>query len=76
MKTTMKVEAGTRDLVKEISRERDLDYDATIRLGMAALRRDARREQMRRESALAAGDPGDLAETGHVLREMEAWGAG
>jgi hypothetical protein len=75
MKTTMKVEASTRDLVKEISRERALDYDQTIRLGMAALRREARREQMRRESLAAAANPGDRAEAHQVLREMEAWGA-
>jgi hypothetical protein len=71
----MKVEASTRDLVKEISRERALDYDETIRLGMAALRRDARREQMRRESLAAAADPADRAEAHQVLREMEEWGA-
>jgi hypothetical protein len=76
MKTTMKVETETRDLVKEISRERALDYDETIRLGMAALRREARREQMRRESLAAAADPADLAEAQDVLRDMEAWGAG
>lgn len=75
MKTTMKVESETRDLVKEISRERALDYDETIRLGMAALRRDARREQMRRESAAAAVDPSDRAEARRLLRDMEAWGA-
>jgi uncharacterized protein YdbL (DUF1318 family) len=71
----MKVDAETRDLVREISRERALDYDETIRLGMAALRREARREQMRRESASAAADPEDRAETQRVLRDMEAWGA-
>jgi uncharacterized protein YdbL (DUF1318 family) len=71
----MKVDAETRDLVREISRERALDYDETIRLGMAALRREARREQMRRESASAAADPGDRAEVQRVLRDMEAWGA-
>lgn len=75
MKTTMKVDAETRDLVKAISRERALDYDATIRLGMAALRREARREQMRRESASAAVNPLDLAEAQQVLHDMEAWGA-
>jgi uncharacterized protein YdbL (DUF1318 family) len=71
----MKVDAETRDLVREISRERALDYDETIRLGMAALRREARREQMRRESASAAADPEDRAEAQRVLRDMEAWGA-
>jgi hypothetical protein len=71
----MKVETETRDLVKEISRERALDYDETIRLGMAALRREARREQMRRESLAAAADPDDVAEAQAVLRDMEAWGA-
>lgn len=71
----MKVETETRDLVKAISRERALDYDETIRLGMAALRREARREQMRRESQAAAADPADLAEAQSVLRDMEAWGA-
>jgi uncharacterized protein YdbL (DUF1318 family) len=71
----MKVDAETRDLVREISRERALDYDETIRLGMAALRREARREQMRRESASAAADPEDRAEVQRVLRDMEAWGA-
>lgn len=71
----MKVDAETRDLVREISRERALDYDETIRLGMAALRREARREQMRRESTSAAADPEDRAEAQRVLRDMEAWGA-
>ncbi len=71
----MKVDAETRDLVREISRERALDYDETIRLGMAALRREARREQLRRESASAAVDPEDRAEVQRVLRDMEAWGA-
>lgn len=72
----MKVEAETRDLVKQISQERSLDYDETIRLGMAALLREARRERMRRESIAAANHPDDLAEAGQVLRDMEAWGAG
>lgn len=71
----MKVDAQTRDLVKEISRERALDYDETIRLGMQALRREARREQMRRESTAAATDPQDLAEARRVLEDMEAWSA-
>jgi hypothetical protein len=71
----MKVDAETRDLVKAISRERALDYDETIRLGMESLRREARREQMRRESIVAAADPADLAEARRVLRDMEAWGA-
>jgi hypothetical protein len=75
MRTTMKVDAETRDLVKQVAAERDIDFDATIRLGMAALHREARREQMRRESAAAAGDPVDLAEAQRVLRDMEAWGA-
>ncbi len=75
MKTTMKVDVETRDMVKAISRERALDDDATIRLGMAALRRDARREQLRRESAAASLNPSDLAKTHRVLRNMEAWGA-
>lgn len=71
----MKVDAATRDLVKQISQERSLDYDETIRLGMAALLRDARRDRMRRESAAAAVDPLDVAEAQRVLRDMEAWGA-
>lgn len=76
MKTTMKVESETRDLVKQVSQDRSLDYDATIRLGMAALLRDARREQMRRESAAAADDPGDREEAARVMADMEAWDAG
>ena len=72
----MKVESETRDLVRELSRERSLDYDATIRLGMAALRREARREQLRRESRQAVADPADRAEAARVLADMEAWGAG
>ena len=75
MKTTMKVDTETRDLVKQLSRERDLDYDQTIRLAMAALQREARREQMRRESLVAAGDPAHLAEAAQVLRDMEGWSA-
>lgn len=75
MRTTMKVDAETRDLVRQVAAERDIDFDATIRLGMAALHREARREQMRRESAAAADDPVDLAEAQRVLRDMEAWGA-
>ena len=71
----MKVDAETRDLVREISRERALDYDETIRLGMAALCREARREPMRRESASAAADPDDRTEAQRVLRDMETWGA-
>ena len=76
MKTTMKVASETRDLVRELSRERSLDYDATIRLGMAALRREARREQLRRESLQAVADPADRAEAARVLADMEAFGAG
>ncbi len=75
MRTTMKVDAETRDLVRQVAAARALDFDATIRLGMAALHREARREQMRRESAAAAADPVDLAEAQRVLRDMEAWGA-
>lgn len=71
----MKVESETRDLVKQVSRERALDYDETIRLGMAALRREGQRNQMRRESATAVADVDDLAEAQRVLRDMEAWDA-
>ncbi len=75
MKTTMKVDSETRDLVKQASQERALDYDQTIRLGMAALQREARRQRMREESTAAAQDPADVAEAAAVLQDMEAWGA-
>ncbi|MCW2614549.1 MAG: hypothetical protein JWN08_1543 [Frankiales bacterium] len=75
MKTTMKVESETRDLVKRLSQERSLDYDETIRLGMLALERESRRERMRRESSVAAEDPEDRAEAARVMQDMEQWGA-
>lgn len=75
MKTTIKVESETRDLVRAISAERSLDFDETIRLGMTALRREQRREQARREAQALASDPVDLAESQAVLADMEAWGA-
>lgn len=75
MKTTIKVELETRDLVKQLSNERGLDDDATIRLGMAALRREARREQLRRESLAAAADSDDRDEAARVLADMEYWDA-
>jgi hypothetical protein len=75
MKTTIKVDTETRDLVRAASAERRTTFDETIKLGLAALTREARREQMRRESAAAAQDPDDLAEAHRVLAEMEAWGA-
>lgn len=75
VKTTIEVDVETRDLVKQISRERALDHDEVIRLGMSALRRDARREQMRRESAAAAAAPEERDEAQRVLTEMEAWSA-
>ncbi len=75
MKTTIKVDPETRDLVRAVSAERRTTFDQTIRLGLAALSREARREQMRRESAAAAQDPVDVAEAQRVLAEMESWGA-
>lgn len=75
MKTTLKVDSETRDLMKQLSHERALDYDQTIRLAMAALQREARREQMRRESLAGVSDPADLAEAAQVLRDMEDWSA-
>jgi hypothetical protein len=75
MKTTIKVEVETRDLVRAASVQRRASFDETIRLALRALGREARREQMRRESATAMQDPDDLAESQRVLAEMESWGA-
>ena len=75
MKTTMKVESETRDLVKQVSRDRALDYDATIRLGMEVLQRETRRAQMLERSLELAADPDDLAEAARVMADMEAWDA-
>jgi hypothetical protein len=75
MKTTIKVEAETRDLVRAASVQRRASFDETIRLALRALAREARREQMRRESAAAMQDPDDLAESQRVLAEMESWSA-
>ncbi len=73
MKVTLVAEAATRDLLKQVSAERGLADDATIQLGMAALRRQARREQMRRESSSAAVDTVDRDEAEQVLADMESW---
>lgn len=67
------VEAETRDLVKQVSADRGLTEDVTIQLGVAALRRQAHREQMRRESSSAAVDTVDRDEAERVLADMEAW---
>lgn len=75
MKTTIKVEGETRDLVRATSAERRITFDETIRLGLAALAREARRARMRQESAAAAQDPHDLVESRHIMAEMEAWSA-
>lgn len=75
MKTTIKVDDSTRDLVRAASAERRIGFDETIRLAMAALDREARRARMRRESAAAAQDPDDQREARAVLAEMEAWSA-
>lgn len=75
MKTTIKVESETRDLVRTVSAERSVDFDEVIRLGMQALLRDARRARMRAEAAALAADPEDVAEMQQVQAEMEAWGA-
>ncbi len=75
VKTTIKVDPETRDLVRTASAERHTTFDQTIRLGLAALNREARRAQMRAQSAAAAQHPDDLAEAKRVLAEMEAWGA-
>lgn len=71
MKTTLRLEVATRDLVRQVGSERGLDDDATIRLGMSALRR----EQMQRQSMAAATDPADRAEAEQVMADMEAWAA-
>ncbi len=75
MKTTIKVEGETRDLVRATSAERQITFDETIRLGLAALAREARRARMREESAVAAQDPDDLVESRQVMAQMEAWDA-
>lgn len=75
VKTTIKVEQDTRDLVRIASAERRTTFDETIRLALAALTRERRRAQMRRESVVALQDPADLAEAHAVLSEMEGWGA-
>lgn len=75
MKTTIKVDAETRDLVRSASQDRRETFDETIRRGLAALRREERRALMRAESAAAASDPADLAESARVMADMEAWSA-
>jgi len=70
VKTTLRLEVATRDLVKQVGSERGLDDDATIRLGMSALRR----EQMRRESLAAAADHADRDEAKRVTADMQSWG--
>lgn len=75
MKTTIKVDTETRDLVRAVGAARSVDFDEAIRLGMKALQREARREQMRAASLALANDPEDLAEAQLVMREMEAWSA-
>lgn len=75
MKTTIKVDVETRELVRAVTAARSVDFDEAIRLGMQALQRQARRDQMRAEALALANDPDDLAEAQQVLAEMEAWGA-
>ena len=75
MKTTIKVDVETRDLVRAVGVARSIDFDEAIRLGMHALQRQSRRDQMRAEALALANDPDDLAEAQQVLREMESWSA-
>lgn len=75
MKTTIKVQGETRDLVRAMSAARQITFDETIRLGLAALAREERRARMREESAAASQDPDDLMESRQVMAQMEAWGA-
>jgi hypothetical protein len=70
--TTVKVQASTRDLLREIGAARRQTADQVILAALAAMRRDERRQAAAAEARAIKDDPVDLAEIRAIQEDVAA----
>ncbi len=70
--TTVKVQTSTRDLLLEIGASRHESADQVIRVALAAMKRDERRQVAAAEARAIKDDPADLAEIEAIQQDLAA----
>ena len=74
--TTIRVQRGTRDLLREAAAAQGTTFDEVIRHALEAYRWQRLREQAAREATALRGDPRErrlAAEVEEDLRDLSAW---